>query len=331
MPSNRDLAQSRRAIETALAYCKARDAVLIVADNSGDAAKKAHWKGRSSHLRYLETENFDANGNFLATFHAAETPFVMPMGDDDELHHDAAVPAFDLSALPADHIGVRPVTHVWLPETGKGRVKEFAISAKTPAQRILEYIDAAQGDNSAFYSIFRREPYLALMELFIHHHPTKGGYCDWALMAALMSYGRMALDRGTVFRYNFTGWSTKDEIDQRNSRLYTSAGLPADAAKYSALLLYLDLFVFTARKSPPTPEEHAGLNDLMGRVLAPFIREVGSVPRDYSETMVYLAELAGQETDMMSRFHIALVMANQIQDGLKDRYVEYYQRAVSGN
>ena len=41
MPSNRNLEQSRASIDSAIAYCEARDAVLIVSDNSGDPAKRA--------------------------------------------------------------------------------------------------------------------------------------------------------------------------------------------------------------------------------------------------------------------------------------------------
>lgn len=330
MPSNRDFAQSRQAIETALAYCEARDAILILADNSGDDAKQAHWKDRFARLRYLDTTGRDGSGNFMAALREADTPFVLPMGDDDEIRLDPAAPPLDLAALPADHIGVRPVTEVWAPDKGVLRIKDFSITAATPAERILEYNDAAQGDNSAFYSIFRRDPYLDLMELFNRHHPTKAGYCDWGLVMALFSYGKMALDRATVFRYNSTVWADAEASARKNIRLYTDAGLPAEALKYSALLLYLDLFVFIAfPKAPLTPAERMNAIAMLGGALTPFLHAVRNAPDEHGETMRYLAELAEQEQDAMGRFHIALVMANQIQEGLKDRYLAYYSQAMA--
>ena len=193
----------------------------------------------------------------------------------------------------------------------------------------MEYNNAAKGENSAYYSIFRRQIYLGMMELFNRHHPTRGSYCDWAQVMGLFSYGKMALDRGTVFRYNLTGWTTTEEINRQNIRIYTEAGLPAEALKCSALLLYLDLFVFTAFcKAPFTRAERESVFAALGGALTPFLQQVKDTPDAYSTTMRYLAELAGQEQDAMSRFHIALVMANQVQEGLKDRYVEYYQQAM---
>lgn len=329
MPSNRPLATSHRAIETALAYCEVKDALLVVSDNSGDAEKRAYWQGRSPRLTYIVDPTLDGTRNFLAAMHGSRTPFLMPMGDDDELAFDPAVPAFDFASLPADHVGVRPITEVWTEAKGVLRVKNYAIAGEKPSDRILEYLGLAGGDNSAFYSIFRRNQYINLMELFSRHHPTRGAYCDWSQLGSLFAYGKMARDAGTTFRYNFEGWKNKTIVDQKIVDSYLAVGLPADSQKYHVLLLYLDMFVFvSARIAGLTPEGMANATAaLSGMVFSIFLKEIAERPKNHTDTMRYLAELAAAEPDPIGHFQIALVMANQIRDGLKEDYITYFKAA----
>ncbi len=330
MPSNRPFATSRRAIETALAYCEMRNAILIVSDNSGDVEKREYWQRRSPKIKYLVSDGTDAMTNFMTAFLASETPFILPMGDDDEIKFNPKIPAFDFANLPSDHIGVRPITEIWTEEKGTIRVKSFAITSDHPVERIIEYSQAASGDNSAFYSVFRRSAYLDLMDLFNRHHPTKGAYCDWSQVTALISYGKMALDQGTLYRYNISGWQSNLLIEKNILKAFTDAGLSEDAQKYEALLRYLDIFVFiSSRKSPPTQGEMDDVKAfLSGPVLGGFFSTVSNRSNIYSETMRYLAEIAEKEQDSMGRFRIALLMIGQLREDLKDRYLEYYKVAL---
>lgn len=329
MPSNRKFEASRRSIETALEYCAARDAFLVVADNSGDAEKREYWSSHPSRLTYLNTDGFDVGRNFLAAIGAAETPFVMMMGDDDEIAFNEQIQPVDLASLPVDHLGVRPLTQVFLTGRGVVRVQEFGLVENDPVGRIMEYSKLAGGDNSAFYSIFRREPYADLMQLFADHHPTRGAYCDWAQVTALFAYGKMAYDPSTVFKYNKDQWSNIQKIEKQVVRLFVEAGLPADSEKYDALLRFLDLFVFLSRPRSPlaATESQEALAFLSGAFFNIYLRQVKQSPEKYSETMRYLADLALEEVDMMSRFHIALVMADNIKPGLKNGYIEFYKAA----
>ncbi len=310
MPSNRPFATSRRAIETALAYCEMRNAILIVSDNSGDVEKREYWRRRSPKIKYLVSDGTDAMTNFMTAFLASETPFILPMGDDDEIKFNPKIPAFDFANLPSDHIGVRPITEIWTEEKGTIRVKSFAITSDHPVERIIEYSQAASGDN--------------------RHHPTKGAYCDWSQVTALISYGKMALDQGTLYRYNISGWQSNLLIEKNILKAFTDAGLSEDAQKYEALLRYLDIFVFiSSRKSPPTQGEMDDVKAfLSGPVLGGFFSTVSNRSNIYSETMRYLAEIAEKEQDSMGRFRIALLMIGQRREDLKDRYLEYYKVAL---
>ena len=73
LPSNRGFEASFRSIETALAFCEMRDAMLIVSDNSRDAEKARYWQGRSSHLDYLADAPVEPNANAANAFAAVGT------------------------------------------------------------------------------------------------------------------------------------------------------------------------------------------------------------------------------------------------------------------
>ena len=330
MPTNRSHARSRRAIERALAYCQARGHALVLCDNSGDPEKRAHWRHHSPVLRYLDTSGTDALGNFLASVRAAETPFILQVGDDDGISFDPAIPPFDLASLPEDAMGVRPRTLVEI--TGKGilRKKEFSIDAATPGERMVEYCVKAEGDNSAFYSIFRREPYLNLMTLFNSHHPTRGGFSDWALSLALFTYGRMAYDPSTTYHYNTDQWVGRAQVEKKNLELFAAAGLPENTTLYQPLLMALDVFVFVGRPGTPLSREQSldAVGMASGFLLDQFLKAVTRDPDPYTETIRYLVELAQAETDAFSRFQLALIMADQLKPGLKDGYIAFYRVAT---
>nr|WP_316654635.1 hypothetical protein [uncultured Gellertiella sp.] len=330
MPTNRNFARSKQAISEALAYCEARDAVLVLSDNSGDAEKQAYWRDRSPRIRYLTSSGTDAFTNYLASVMAATTPFILQIGDDDGIGIDPDVAPVDLAGLPADFIGVRPRTEVLV--TGKGVVWEqtFSIDADTAAARVIEYCDKARNYNCAFYSIFRREPYTELMQLFASHHPTRGSFTDWALALALFAYGRAAYDPGTIFRYNADQWSDGARIAAKNIALFEAVGLPPETRLYQPLLMALDLFIFVCRPGTPLSPQQAleATGIAAGPILNGFLNQVVTRPQDYSETLRYLVDLAREEKEAFGRFQLALVMVDQLQAGLKDRYVSFYRKAT---
>lgn len=329
MPSNRRFEASRAAIEGAIAFAEARDAELVISDNSGDPEKEAYWRRQSPRIRYSTAMGTTAFENFLATIHAATTPFILQLGDDDAIALDPAVPAVDLAALPADFMGVRPKTEVTVTGAGVVRVKAFSIDGLTPSERIREYSQKAGGDNSGFYSIYRRDPYRNLIRLFAEQHPIKGNFIDWAMALALFAYGRMAYDGGIIYRYNADQWSSPERIAAKNREIFASVGLPAHTETYQPLLMALDLFIFVSRPGTPLNQEQAldAVSITAGDVLNGFLNQVIRDPGQYSEKIRYLTELAMQESNAFGRFQLALIMADELKPGLKDAYVRFYQTA----
>lgn len=333
MPTRRNFEDSRKAISEALAFAEARDAVVVISDNSGDPAKKAFWDGKSPRIAYHHSTAENAFQNFLASVSAADTPFVLVLGDDDGVAADPAWPGVDLASLPDDFMGVRPLTEVSVTGHGVLRRKDFAIETLTPTDRIREFSQKAGGDNSAFYSVFRREPFRDLLQLFVERHPLKANFIDWAMSLALFAYGRMAYDPGIIYRYNADQWASQEQTKAKNEEIFAAAGLPSYTNLYQPLLMAVDLFVFVARPGTPLSREEAldAVSVTSGDVMNGFINQVIREPGKYPERIRYLVQLADAEKDAFSRFQLGLVMLEDLKPGLKDAYVEFFRSTMAGS
>lgn len=331
MPSNRKFDASRAAIESALAYAEATGGRLILSDNSGDAEKRAYFEGRSKRLTYLVPSGTDPMVNMMTALSAADTDFVMPMGDDDEIYFVEGEEQIDLSALPAEFIGVRPQTQIWTRQDGVRQTERFEITGATAADRILEYNQKARGNNSIYYSAYRSRCFIPLFKLFQDAHPTCGGYCDWALCFAWLACGKMAFDPSTIYRYDLGRWAERQSMERTKQSLFEKAGLPAEAEKFSALLTFVDLHTFLlARCLPLSVEERQGALVRNCQIaLATFLRKVKEEPEQFDDTVRHLAQMIEDDPDINSAFQISVMLMDFIQPGLKDRYVRFFQQATA--
>lgn len=332
LPSNRKLADSRRSIETALAFCEKRDALLIVSDNSRDPEKRQLLKNVSPRLRYVEPPDTTLHTNLRSVFAAAETEFVMMMGDDDELFVSPQDQPLDLARVPPECIGVRPLIAVMNSEGRVMRVKDFPILDETPGGRIMRYNDKAGGDNAAFYSIFRRKPYTDLMLFFLDHHPLKASYCDWALASVMFSFGRLPYDPGIVFKYNYHQWDRDEKINGQIEGFYTAVGLPVTARRFKLLLLYLDIVILALHRGSPLNE--AGKRDVMataGRpILEGLMKTIREQPDSFDDQTKAEADSLIAEPDGERQLTRAIAMVDRIQPGLAERYRAFHRAAMEG-
>ena len=332
MPSNRDLAGSRKSIETALAFCEKRDALLIVSDNSHDPAKRRLLKNASRRLRYIQPPNDTPHTNLRTVMDAADTEFILMMGDDDQLFVSPKDVPLDLAVLPEDCIGVRPMIAVANSEGRIVRVKDFPIAEATPGARVMGYNENSGGDNAAYYSVFRRRPFVDLLRFFLDHHPLKAGYCDWALASVLFSYGRMPYDPGVVFKYNYHQWESAERIDSQIESIYAAVGLPADTRRFKLLLLYLDIVILALRKGSLLNDE--GKRDLMERAGCPilngFLGTVEGEPQSFDDQTKSLVQSMRVEMDAARQLSLAIDAADGIQPGLAMRYRAFHRVATEG-
>ncbi len=327
MPSNRDLSRSVKSIESALAYAERVGAQLIISDNSGDPAKRAFLEGRSFNLRYIASSDQDASANWMRALSSADTPFLLPMGDDDEIRFVEGHVPIDLASLPDDVAGVRPTTEIWTQSGSVLKTETFTIDAPAADERLAEYNRKAEGNNSVYYSIFRTSLFVPLMRLFVDSHPTNGGYCDWAICLSLFTAGRMLHDPSLVYRYDLGRWA--DELDEMQASQYRKVGLPEHTADFFTFLMFLDLHIFSLRRSLPlAPEERRRVFMMNCRVLlSDFLRQVRQSPEKYDETVTYIAGLIAEEQDIDSIVQLSVLLTDFIQPGLKDRYIRFFQAA----
>jgi hypothetical protein len=329
LPSNRGFDASFRSIETALAFCEMRDAMLIVSDNSRDAEKARYWQGRSSHLDYLADAPVEPNANAANAFAAVGTPFIMPMGDDDELHAESGHVPLDLANLGDDVIGVKPMTELFAPGTDLAVRRAYAIDGDAPGVRLRQFFDRNEGDNTAFYSVFRTGPYLALRDFFVAHHPTRGAYCDWPMSMALMMAGKLVFDPSILFRYNSASWATQGAIDENAKRLYTTVGLPADFRQYNSLLRAMDLFVFSSRngsgiaRDALTTVQSNELSDLFNLGFTIAVEQAGA----QNPALQQFAQKGLQERNPMVKFLQGAAVLDCFQPGLKAKYIAFLKAA----
>jgi hypothetical protein len=334
LPSNRNHEASRKSIESAIAFCQARNAMLILSDNSGDPRKRLAYEGVHPWLLWQDTTGTNPGENFLRTIAAASTPFIMPMGDDDVLELDAAATPVELSTLPASCIGVKPVFKIFTDDEGLSDISNFAVTAETPGQRVAEYTQKVTAGkqsyfNSVYYSIFRRAPFVALFQLFMDYHPTKAAYFDWAFVMAMLSQGKLPLDPSIIFHYNAGNWHSAKGA-RAIAGAYENADLPADYERYRVLLLYLDLFIFVINRHSQLERSLAIRTATTD--LSPFIDQyaasVVAPDRQDSDKAKLLAQMILDEREGMAKFQIALLLAEDLIPGLKDKYIRFFNAAL---
>jgi glycosyltransferase involved in cell wall biosynthesis len=332
MPSRRNLQDSRSAIESALAVCEARDAILVIADNSGDAEKKAFWQSKSPYIRYVASDAPTATDNMIFAVKNADTPFIILMGDDDLMVAERDVTPIDLADLPFDYVGVFPASEMFINPQELMPVSAFSLEQDDACERMMRYMTVTVPTKAGFYSIFRREIWLSMLDLFNRFHPNRAAFCDWAISIALFTSGKMASDPSLRYRYNMAKWATNELIEQRRNEMFAEAGLPEKALAYERLFLFLDVFVLVNRVgSPLAIDERQRLGKLAVQVIfSTFIARVANKPEEYQEGIAALAEIALEEEDSFTQFQLGLLMAERVQPGLKDKYVTFIQAAVAG-
>lgn len=246
MPSNRAFKDSRIGIDSAELYCTDK-AQLSVADNSGDINKKNAYQGKA----FIRTcDPCGMIDNFYNAFNATTGDFVLIMGDDDRIF-SVNEPAFDVAN---DVVGIHPSVVAFTAKDGIIRGDATEINADTAKGRIQQHLAQCNGANLAFFSFWRRDVLKSIMELWFHHHPTKATYCDWAVMNALASSGKVVRDTSTVYFYDLSNWvGDAGFIAGQVEKAFCNSGLPKEAVQFAPAFQAIDSFIFINRQDSPVP------------------------------------------------------------------------------
>jgi hypothetical protein len=250
MPSNRLLDESRSSIEDMSLLTRAYDVESILFDNSLDKNKSKFVKENSSISLYNNNSPIVGSENWKACIAAANRNFILMMGDDDRVNF-LSNPLPILNNLPDSYIGIRPLFIPFSKTSGVISVESFSTEAETAKDRLSQYFSMNGGKNLSFYSIYKRSIFVDLMQDFYQFHPTKAGYTDWSLVLALISMGKISLNKNLIFYYCIDNWISNDLAQSSNENIYRSAGLPLDALCIQSALTALDSFALIARKNSP--------------------------------------------------------------------------------
>jgi hypothetical protein len=332
MPSNRGRAASAESIQSAMAVCKKTGIGLAVSDNSQDPEKEKELGPTMAEagLDYIKSPPCGMTENWMRAFNAADGEFVLMMGDDDSMFSVSPPP--DFSKLPGDVVGIKPCLFAYTDGAGIGRVNFAAIQSPAAHDRIVENIKAANGTNLGIFSFWRRDILKSIMDLLFIHHPTKGTYCDWAVMNALVSSGKVVTDPSLCYFYNLQNWAgTQEHIQAQVERAFTSCGLPAGSSAYALLLNAIDSFIFVNRKDSPLPEQERGLTAIfsLNIYLQGYTKNIpaDSKHAHAGEIKKLSQKLVGNDS-VPEIFSLFSEIFDAIRPNLGEQYREFYQEAV---
>jgi hypothetical protein len=249
MPSRRPLATARPSIDNMIAYARARNFRLIISDNSDGLDKAGHYAHAADRVTVLQNPGAGPLENLMRTVEAADTPFILPVGDDDFIENVAGAPGIDLARLPADCVGARPTVVIFAEGEPELRRLDYGLPEETAVDRFHAYAQRRGGCNSLYYSFFRRDSFLAVHEPYWRQRKTVIGDFDWAVTTSLLFEGKVAHDPSTLYRYDLGRWRQQASIDATVRSFYLDAGLPDMAAKFHTLFKYIDIYVTTQRPS----------------------------------------------------------------------------------
>ena len=231
----RRFVSARESIESAVRFCIKQNMRLVVSDNSGSPEKatalKPLMQGHEN-LVYLETPPCGMMDNWFLTFNETKSDFVLMMGDDDTIFSYGDAPTF--TNITPDVVGIRPAVMGYSDEGGIIRSYTSEITAPHPTQRVMDHLQTSSGANLGIFTFWRRDIFKSIMDLWFGPHPSKGTYCDWAVMNGLISSGTVLRDPSSCYFYNLQNWmGDAQAVQQMVEKAYTKSGLPPTAAAYS--------------------------------------------------------------------------------------------------
>ena len=246
IPSNRPYTESRRSIESGISYCRSRnESQLVLSDNSKDAEKHKIFQEKiRSPNRYLWNPDANASANWIAAAEASDGDLIGFLADDDQIIYvnDATTDTNINSAS-----GMRPSVVVWDKTHGAIGLYNFDITSNNPSDRLKEYFNKCQGNNTTMYSHIKRNLWLSIARL-LTHHPMPIGYYDWAIVLGYIAEGPIKADKSTIYIYDNRNWrGSQEEINSSTQALFSKNGLPTRLSIFLSFFLAIDSFLIINR------------------------------------------------------------------------------------
>lgn len=332
IPSNRKLSACEGSIRSAVTYCRENNVGLYISDNSGDAEKRELLSEivTGDGLTYVSRPPCGMIDNWFTAFEGTEGDYVLMMGDDDKIVSIGS--PLDMSTVAPDVAGVRPSILAYLDPRGITNLNFAGINSAKPIERIVEHIKSSNGSNIGICSFWRRDVFQSIMALHFKSHPTKGTYCDWALMNGLVSSGKVVKNPMSCYFYDVHNWmGDADFVQSQLAKAFEASGLPASAAVYATVLNAMDSFIYVARKDSPLSKEDrtaAGLFCLT-MLLENYAQRIPSAStHPNAKAISTLSHKLIGNKNAASLFDTTLGIVGEMQDGLADKYKIFFEEAT---
>jgi hypothetical protein len=170
------------------------------------------------------------------------------------------------------------------------------------------------------------------MELHFFAHPTKGTYCDWALMNGLVSSGKVIKNPMMCYFYDVHNWMGDAAFVQKQvERAFEASGLPGGAAAYATVLNALDSFIYVARKDSPLSKEDRVSTGLfcLTMLLENFSQRIpAAATHPNAKAINALAHKLIGNRNAAALFDIAIGIVSELQDGLDEKYKAFFEQAT---
>ena len=257
IPSKRNLEESRASISSAIGFCDITGSELVVSDSSGEKNKSEMWNNIPlPFMNYLKNENKKESkwsDNWYNGIQNCSGNFIGVVSDDDIIVNleKSVVDYKEISQT--DLAGIKPIISLWNSKQGIYELNNFNINGNTAIERIKQYHDLSAGNNTTYYSFFKKEILNDIYKL-LTYHPTKGGYLDWPIARACVASGKVLTDETKLLVYKNNNWFGDQEfINKQAMKLYEDCDLGVIGCYMSDLFHALDTFILIMRKKSNVP------------------------------------------------------------------------------
>lgn len=331
IPSNRNFIKSKDSISSAIGFCEANNANLVISDNSCDDIKDDFWNKIK-----LPNLIFDSNSslnfwsdNWLNGIKKCKSTFTGIVSDDDVITN-LGNSKIDYDNVDKDVIAIKPIISLWNEAVGIYKINNFTIQANTAVERVLEYLKLAAGNNTTYFSFFRTSLLKDIYSL-LEHHPTKGGYIDWAITITLIASGKIILDNSKLLIYKNTNWyGDQSFIDNKVQELFKKTKLQNKSHRFERVYRALDCFILLMRESSNLDyQEKLNVAVFLLEINIKFFKEYYESNNEiFSEEEVTIVKKLFSSLDIKEKICNCLDLVSIDNSFLKEKYPNFYFKSL---
>ncbi len=334
VPSKRSLEDSRASISSAIGFCDMTGSELVVSDSSGEKNKSEMWNNIPlPFMNYIKNENKKDSkwcDNWYNGIKNCSGNFIGVVGDDDIIVNLEKSLVDYKEINQTELAGIKPIITLWNSKQGVYKLNNFNIDRNTAIERLKQYHDLSAGNNTTYYSFFKKEILNDIYKL-LKHHPTKGGYLDWSISWACVASGKVLTDVSKLLIYKNNNWFGDQEfINKQAIKLYEDCGVGEIGCYMSPLFNALDVFILIMRKKSNVPfeEKLEAAEYALNFHLNQLIHNSNRGPHHFFKKVACEIEKINIEENIELKLKKALTILKCQFPNLVDDYLLFYEKSI---